>query len=180
MKSTFFVSRGLFPLCMKQNNTWLFHGLFLLQLHGLLRSSWQDVKHLSLFFTELKPFHLLFYLQKWCNRLCWSLQYAGYVSYYLRNRPRSPWSLCAETKGLRFNSSRGLRIFFFVSRSWRDVKNLSIFLYRAQNLPSLFFYWKKCFWGNWTGTLNTVFNTSIKRETNRRGKPWPYFVFTWT
>ena len=123
---------------------------------------------------------LLFYLQTWCNRLCWSLQYAGHVSYYLRNRPRSPWSLCTETKGLRFNSSRGLRIFFFVSRSWRDVKHPSIFLYRAQNLPSLFFYWKKHFWGNWTGTLNTVFNTSIKRETNRRGKPWPYFIFTWT
>ena len=123
---------------------------------------------------------LLFYLQTWCSRLCWYLQYAGHVSYYLRNRPRSPWSLCAETKGLRFNSSGELRIFFFVSRSWRNVKNLSIFLYRAQNLPSLFFYWKKYFWGNLTGTLNTVFNTSIKRETNRRGKPWPYFIFTWT
>ena len=114
---------------------------------------------------------LLFYLQTWCSRLCWYLQYAGHVSYYLRNRPRSPWSLCVETKGLRFNSSRGLRIFFFVSRSWRNVKNLSIFLYRAQNLPSLFFYWKKYFWGNWTGTLNTV---------DVRGKPWPYFIFTWT
>ena len=41
------------------------------------------------------------------------------VSYELRNRPRSPWSLCgsviehrcAESEGLRFDSSRELRIF---------------------------------------------------------------------
>ena len=44
------------------------------------------------------------------------------VSYELRNRPRLPWSLCSlvvehrsvESEGLRFNSSWGLRIFFFV------------------------------------------------------------------
>ena len=46
-------------------------------------------------------------------------QYAGRVSYELRNRPRSPWSLCssvvehrsAESEGLRFDSSWELRIF---------------------------------------------------------------------
>ena len=44
------------------------------------------------------------------------------VSYELRNRLRLPWSLCSlvvehrsvESEGLRFNSSWGLRIFFFV------------------------------------------------------------------
>ena len=45
--------------------------------------------------------------------------YAGRVSYELRNRPRSPWSLCgsmvehrsAESEGLRFDSSWGPTIF---------------------------------------------------------------------
>ena len=32
------------------------------------------------------------------------------------------------------------QFFFFVPRSWRDEKHLSIFLYRAQNLPSVLFY----------------------------------------
>ena len=30
--------------------------------------------------------------------------------------------------------------FFFVSRSWPDIKHLSLFLNQAQNLPSLLFY----------------------------------------
>ena len=30
--------------------------------------------------------------------------------------------------------------FFFVSRSWLDIKHLSLFLNQAQNLPSLLFY----------------------------------------
>ena len=33
----------------------------------------------------------------------------------------------------------GLRIFFFVSYSLQDEKHLSLFLYQAQNLPSLSF-----------------------------------------
>ena len=45
--------------------------------------------------------------------------YAGRVSYELRNRPRSPWSLCgsmvehrsAESEGLRFDFSWGPTIF---------------------------------------------------------------------
>ena len=34
----------------------------------------------------------------------------------------------------------GLRIFFFVPRSRQDEKHLSLYLNRAQNLPSLLFY----------------------------------------
>ena len=37
------------------------------------------------------------------------------------------------------------QFFFFVPRSWRDEKHLSIFLYRAQNLPSVLFYISPCF-----------------------------------
>ena len=60
--------------------------------------------------------------------------YKTRVSYELRNIPRLPWSLCgsvvdlsAESEGLRFGSSWGLRFFFFVPRSWQNEKN--IFLY---------------------------------------------------
>ena len=67
------------------------------------------------------------------------------MSYELSDRLRSTWSLCVlvvehrsaeRAEGLRFDSSWGLRIF---SRSWQGEKYLSLFLYRAQNLPSLLF-----------------------------------------
>ena len=86
------------------------------------------------------------YLQKWRYRHCWSKQYAGRVSNELHNRPRSPLSLCgsvvehwkAESEGLRFDSSWGL----FPLSYARDKtkKYLSLFLYRAYNLPCLLFY----------------------------------------
>ena len=63
-------------------------------------------------FTELKTYHL-----------CGSV--VGHRS--------------AESEGLRFHSSWGLRIFFFVPRSQQNEKHLSLFLNRAQNLPSLLF-----------------------------------------
>ena len=51
----------------------------------------------------------------------------------LRNRFRSPWSLCgsvvehrsAESEGLRFDSSWGLWTFSFVTPSWQD-ENISL------------------------------------------------------
>ena len=63
--------------------------------------------------------------------VCWTC-----VINELRNRLRSPQSLygsavehwSAESIGLRFDSSLGLRIFFFVPRSWQDEKHLSLFL----------------------------------------------------
>ena len=58
----------------------------------------------------------------------------SFLSYELRNRPRSPWSLrgsvvehrSAKSKGLRFDSSSGLRIF---SLSHARDKTKNIFLY---------------------------------------------------
>ena len=63
--------------------------------------------------------------------VCWTC-----VINELRNRLRSPQSIygsavehrSAESIGLRFDSSLGLRIFFFVPRSWQDEKHLSLFL----------------------------------------------------
>ena len=57
------------------------------------------------------------------------------MSYELHDGPRSPWSLCgsvvenwgAESEGLRFNSSWGLRIFSFSHAHEKTKKN--IFLY---------------------------------------------------
>ena len=52
----------------------------------------------------------------------------------LRNGPRSPWSLSvvehrsAESEDLKFDSSKGLTIFFFVSRLWQD-KNIILQIY---------------------------------------------------
>ena len=69
------------------------------------------------------------------------------VSYELRNRPRSPWSLCglvvrASERGIRRSEVRflmGTQNFFFVPRSWQDEKTSFLILHRAQNLPSLLF-----------------------------------------
>ena len=91
------------------------------------------------------------------------------MSYELRNRPRSPWSLCdsvvehrsAESEGLRLDSSRGIRIFSFVPRLWQDEKHLSLFLYRAQNLPSLLFLSTNI-------TLSTLLILAVCRKRGQR------------
>ena len=64
----------------------------------------------------------------------------------LRNRPRSLENLWLSGRAseCRILSSEvrflmGTQNFFFVPRSWQDKKHLSLFLYRAQNLPSLLF-----------------------------------------
>ena len=67
------------------------------------------------------------------------------MSYELRKRLHSPWSLCgsvvehrrAESEGLKFDSSWGLRSFLCPTLVTR-LKSSS-FLNRAQNLPSLLF-----------------------------------------
>ena len=57
------------------------------------------------------------------------------------------WRICsgrASECGNRRSDVRfliGTQNFFFVPRSWQDEKHLSLFLYRAQNLPSLLFYY---------------------------------------
>ena len=125
--------------------------------HGKrLRSSfvprlWQDGKKVFLyFFTELKIHHLsYFYLQTLRYRHCWSKKYARRVSYELRNRPRSPWGLCgsvvehrsAESRGLRFDSSWGLRIFSFVPRSWQDEKNIFLYFFTELKTEHLSYFY---------------------------------------
>ena len=67
------------------------------------------------------------------------------MSYELRKRLHSPWSLCgsvvehrrAESEGLKFDSSWGLRSFLCPTLVTR-LKSSS-YLNRAQNLPSLLF-----------------------------------------
>ena len=57
--------------------------------------------------------------------------------------PRSDalWLRCrASERRIRRSEVRflmGIQTFFFDPRSWQDKKHLSLFLYRAQNLPSL-------------------------------------------
>ena len=46
----------------------------------------------------------------------------------------------AESEGLRFDSSWGLRIFSLSYARDKTKKRLSLFSYRAQNLPSLLFF----------------------------------------
>ena len=50
-----------------------------------------------------------------------------------------------EKKNFEPHEESNLNFFFFVPRSWRDEKHFSIFLYRAQNLPSVLFYISPCF-----------------------------------
>ena len=75
-------------------------------------------------------------------------QYAGCVSYmnFVMGLMHSPQSLCnpvvehwnMDSKGRRYNSSWGLKI-FCLSHVQTKKKHLSLFLYQAQNLPSLLF-----------------------------------------
>ena len=104
-------------------------------------------------------FSFNFYLQTLRYRHCWSLQYAGRASYELRNRPRSPWSLCgsvvehrsAESAGLRFDSSWGLRIF---SLSHARDKTKNIFLHPSNGANDNFLF-NMC-----NVTTATLFETS--------------------
>ena len=60
-------------------------------------------------------------------------------------------NLRPSDSALRCSAARGLRIFSFVPRLWQDEKHLSLFLYRAKNLPSLLFYlqtWR--YWHCWS------------------------------
>ena len=49
----------------------------------------------------------------------------------------------AEPEGLRFASSGGLRIIFLSHARDKTKNHISLFLYRAQNLPSFLFYLQK-------------------------------------
>ena len=73
-----------------------------------------------LFTTNLSPVR-----ENWRESIC-------YKGFKKLNRPHLRWCLCgsvvrehrsAESEGLRFDSSRGLR-FFFVLRSWQDEKKI--------------------------------------------------------
>ena len=93
----------------------------------LCPTSWQDEKNLTPFLYRAQNFPSLFLVT---NMTLSTLQYAGRVSYELRNRPRSPLSLCnsvvehrsAESKSLRFDSC-GLRI-FCLSHARDKTKNI--------------------------------------------------------
>ena len=71
----------------------------------------------------------------------------------LRIGPSSPWNLCgsvvehqsAESAGLTCDSSKRLRIFPLSHARDMTKKLFSLFLYRAQNLPSFLFYFFLCF-----------------------------------
>ena len=90
------------------------------------------------FFTELKTYYLsvsYFYLKTLRHRHGWF----------------QPWSLWgsvvehrnAESEGLRFDSSWRHRFFFSLSHARDMTKNIFLYLYQAQNLPSLLFLSKK-------------------------------------
>ena len=74
--------------------------------------------------------------------------YRPRIIYEIRDRPRSPKSLCgsviehrrAEFNGLRFDSSWGLRI-CSLSHAGDETKDVFLyFFYQAQNLPSFLIY----------------------------------------
>ena len=87
---------------------------------------------LFLYRAQNLPF-LLFNLQTWCYGHCWFQQFAGHVSYELCNRPCSPQCLCSsvvehqntQSKGMRFDSSEGLRLRIF-SHTRDRQKHLSL------------------------------------------------------
>ena len=92
-----------------------------------------------------QTYHLShFYLQTLRYQHCWSYQYAGRVSYELRNRPHSPWSLCGsvvehwstESDDPRFNSSWGQKKNIFLYDMSIFVK-LLIDLYNLSCFPEI-------------------------------------------
>ena len=94
--------------------------------------------------------HLFLFLYRAQNLLSLSLLF---LSKTLRHRHGwfQPWSLWgsvvehrnAESEGLRFDSSWRHRFFFSLSHARDMTKNIFLFLYQAQNLPSLLFLSKK-------------------------------------
>ena len=98
----------------------------------VLSQTWDKEKIFLYFFTALKTLpSLLIYLQTWRYRHRWSQPCAGRVLYELRNRLRSPQSLCgsevehrsADSAGLKFDSVWGLR-FSSLSRAREKTKNV--------------------------------------------------------
>ena len=98
----------------------------------VLSQTWDKEKIFLYFFTEIKTLpSLLIYLQTWRYRHRWSQPCAGRVLYELRNRLRSPQSLCssevelrsADSAGLKFDSVWGLR-FSSLSRDREKTKNI--------------------------------------------------------
>ena len=75
-------------------------------------------------------------LQLQVNASILSYQLTAVLVYEFRNRPRSPWSLCgsvvehrsAESEGLRFDSSKGLRI-FSLSHVRNETKNNFLYFF---------------------------------------------------
>ena len=108
---------------MSRPTKWHVHGILfrrcLCTLLLKVKNFWsKNLKscHVSLFTSSKLTISLILFTN---YRHCWSQQYAGRVLCELRNRPRSPYSLCvsvvehrsAESEGLRVDSSGGLRIF---------------------------------------------------------------------
>ena len=98
---------------------------------GFMGGGMMPVKAYRSYFRYLAIFLILFTNMTLSTLLilvvCWTC-----VINELRNRLRLYGSAVehrsAESIGLRFDSSLGLRIFFFVPRSWQDEKHLSLFL----------------------------------------------------
>ena len=86
------------------------------------------------------------YLQTWLYRHCWSLQYAGRVSYELSNRSNSQWyeHRSAESDGLRFDSSWGAKI-FSLSNARERMKNIFLYFFtEPKTYPPSYSIGKTC------------------------------------
>ena len=87
-----------------------------------------DVLSSFLYRAQKLTFSLISIYKHYAYRYCWSKQYSGRVSYELRNRPRSPESLCGSVvrASQRWNLKvwgsirHGTQNFFFLPRSWQD------------------------------------------------------------
>ena len=110
----------------------------------LYRHAHDKTKNIFLyFFTELKTSHLSYSNYKYeaidiANPS--SMQDVCHTNFVMNIAHRKVyaaqwWSSEVEVRFLVGNQN-----FFFVPRSWQDEKRLSLFLYRAQNLPSLILF----------------------------------------
>ena len=107
--------------------------------------------YLSVFLTELKTYHLSYYIHKtWHYWHCWpsTMQYAGRMSYMNFVMSLAHHCLCGSVvdwseRGIRRKVQFLMRTplsFLCTTFVTRQKKHLPIFPYRAQNLPSSIFY----------------------------------------
>ena len=95
-------------------------------------------------------------LEKNVSRLVTSVLYFHFAISFVHGRVSVAQWKSIRARNPKVWGSIPYGIFFFIPRSWQDEKHPSLFLYRAQNLPSHLFYLQAKFRGRYGTTLQNL------------------------